>query len=198
MLFLCLLASNICAETIDGFDGFKWGTHKNTIKPHRGDDGIFWGDFLVWSAKKGEKVSNYVISLVGYEFKGGCSKIKIDAAKTCALWGGFYILETSKLSDIEDIYNLLSKKYGKSKNTSEIQEKRVPRTNRLLTKIHINRQIWKQKDQSAIELFYQSYDRDHMEGLDQVKKGVFRVGIRYYSPANTKSQKTKGVDKKTF
>lgn len=198
MLFLCLLASNICAETIDGFDGFKWGTHKNMITPHRGDSGIFWGDFLVWSAKKGEQVSNYAISLVGYEFKGDCSNIEIDDAETCTLWGGAYILETSQLSDIEDIYNLLSKKYGKSKNTSEIQEKRLPSTNRLIAKIHVNRQIWEQKDQSAIELFYKSYDRDHMEGLDQIKKGVFRVGIRYYSPANIKSQKIKDADKKTF
>ena len=88
ILFFCLLASNICAATIDGFDGFKWGTDKNLIVRHRGDSGIFWGDFLVWSAKKDEKVSNYAISLVGYEFKGDCSKIKIDDAEICALWGG--------------------------------------------------------------------------------------------------------------
>lgn len=187
-LSLTFWSSCIFAETIDGFDGYQWGTSREEIVQDKREEGVIWGDFLVWEAEKGGTVNNFTIALIGYEFNGGCNEIKLENSDPCSLWGGAYILETTSTSDIKIVYELLNNKYGTDKKIEGIEEKRHPSTGRLLSRINISRHIWQQKDSSAIELFYKSHDRDHFEGLNQVKKGIFRVGIRYYSPANLEAR----------
>ena len=197
-LFLVFWPSCIFAELINGFDGYKWGTSREEIVSHKGEEGVIWGDFLVWEAENGGTVNNFTIALIGYQFHGGCNEIKPAKSDPCSLWGGAYILETTSESDIKIVYELLNNKYGTDRKIEKIEEKRHPSTGRLLSRINISRHIWQQKDRSAIELFYKSHDRDHIEGLNQVKKGIYRVGIRYYSPANMESRDVPEINLRFF
>ena len=197
-LSLIFWSSCIFAETINGFDGYKWGTSREEIVQDKREEGVIWGDFLVWEAEKGGMVNNFSITLIGYEFNGGCNGITLEESGPCSLWGGAYILETTSTSDIKIVFELLSNKYGTDRKIEEVEEKRHPSTGRLLSRINVSRHIWQQKDHSAIELFYKSHDRDHIEGLNQVKKGIYRVGIRYYSPANIETRDESEVNMRFF
>jgi hypothetical protein len=87
-------------------------------------------------------------------------------------------LETTSTDDIDTLTGLLRSKYGKDSLTT--------------------RHIWQQTDESAIELFYKSYDRDFVENLNEVKKGVFRVGVRYYSSDYMKQTESAKTREKSF
>lgn len=202
LLFLCLalvfLSAEIFANPIDGFDGFKWGTTKNEIVEARGDEPIIWGDFEVWQAKDGETVSGFPIKLIGYEFKDGCDEVNETRSSPCLLGSGAYLLETTSTDDIATLIKLLSEKYGKDRITQQVEKKSRPGDGFLYANINITRHIWQQADNSAIELFYKSYDRDFVENLNEVKKGVFRVGVRYYSPDAMKQTGRSNPRKKSF
>ena len=197
-LALMILPAVAPAGSIDGFDEFAWGTIKNEIVEFRGEGHITWGNFEVWQAKAGESVSGFPIKLLGYEFNDGCSAVQSSKAIPCLLKGGAYILETTSTDDIAALIDLLGHKYGQDKVSYGQEEKRRSGDGFLYAKINSTRHNWKQTDESAIELFYKSYDRDFVENLNQVKKGIFRVGVRYYSPGHAK-QSQKGDDRdKTF
>ncbi len=202
LLFLCLalvfLSAEIFANPIDGFDGFKWGTTKNEIVEARGDEPIIWGDFEVWQAKAGETVSGFPIKLIGYEFKDGCDEVNETRSSPCLLGSGAYLLETTSTDDIATLIKLLSEKYGKDRITQQVEKKSRPGDGFLYANINSTRHIWQQADNSAIELFYKSYDRDFVENLNEVKKGVFRVGVRYYSPDAMKQTGRSNPRKKSF
>ena len=194
-LALAFLSAEVFANPIDGFDGFKWGTTKSEIIEARGDEPIIWGDFEVWQAKDGETVSGFPIKLIGYEFKDGCGEINETRSTPCFLGGGAYLLETTSTDDIATLTGLLRGKYGKDRITQEVVKKSRPSDGFLYANINSTRHIWQRADKSAIELFYKSYDRDYVENLNEVKKGVFRVGVRYYSSdymKQTERAKTKG------
>ena len=194
-LALAFLSAEVFANPIDGFDGFKWGTTKSEIIEARGDEPIIWGDFEVWQAKDGETVSGFPIKLIGYEFKDGCGEINETRSTPCFLGGGAYLLETTSTDDIATLTGLLRGKYGKDRITQEVMKKSRPSDGFLYANINSTRHIWQRADKSAIELFYKSYDRDYVENLNEVKKGVFRVGVRYYSSdymKQTERAKTKG------
>jgi hypothetical protein len=197
-LALTFLSEKGFANSIDGFDGFKWAATKNEIIEDRGEESIIWGSFEVWQAGKGESVSGFPIKLVGYEFKNGCGAINEARTGPCVLDGGAYILETISTEDITNLIKLLRGKYGKDKRTQDVEEKRQPTDGFLYANIISTRHSWEQSDKSAIELFYKSYDRDHVENLNEVKKGVFRVGVRYYSPGYVKQTVTKDPGDKSF
>ena len=79
-----------------------------------------------------------------------------------------------------------------------MEKKRHPGDGFLYANINSTRHIWQQTDKSAIELFYKSYDRDYVENLNEVKKGVFRVGVRYYSSDYMKQTESTKTRKKSF
>ena len=197
-LALVFLSAEVFANPIDGFDGFKWGTTKNEIMESRGDEPIIWGDFEVWQAKGGETVSGFPIKLIGYEFKDGCDENNETRSSPCFLGGGAYLLETTSTDDIATLTGLLRGKYGKDRITHEVEKKRHPSDGFLYANINSTRHIWQQADKSAIELFYKSYDRDYVENLNEVKKGVFRVGVRYYSSDYMKQTESTKARKKSF
>lgn len=197
-LAFVFLSTNISAAPIDGFDGFKWGTTKSDILRVRADEPIIWGDFEVWEAKDGETVSGFQIKLIGYEFTSGCEDLLDKPLGTCLLWGGTYLLETTSADDIEPLAELLRDKYGDDRTTHEVVQKKDPATGFLYTNINTTRHIWEQPDKSSIELFYKSYDRDFVEKLNEVKKGIFRIGVSYYSPEYTKQAEKKPSLKKSF
>jgi hypothetical protein len=196
--FFVFFTGTSFADTINGFDGFKWGSSREDITRVRGEGSIVWGDFIVWDAKDDEKVSDFRIGLIGYEFEGECSKIEEGVSEPCSLWGGAYILKSTSMYDINTLSDLLSKKYGEYKRTDTVQERRGSLTDIFLSKIIISRYLWELADKSAVELFYKSYDRDHIYKLNQVKKGVFRIGIRYYSPDSTQKKDSTRIKGKTF
>ena len=202
LLFLCLtivfLSTNVFANPIDGFDGFKWGTTKSDIIEARGDEPIIWGDFEVWQAKVGETVSGFPIKLLAYEFKDGCGEINSTQSTPCVLGGGAYLLETTTTDDIATLTGLLRDKYGKDRITQGVEKKSRPSDGFLYANINSTRHIWQRADKSAIELFYKSYDRDYVENLNEVKKGVFRVGVRYYSSDYMKQTDSTEPRKKSF
>lgn len=197
-LALASLSANVFANPIEGFDGFKWGTTKSEIIQTRGDEPVVWGDFEVWQAKKGEAVSGFLIKLIGYEFKDGCDDIIKIPAQPCLLWGGAYVLETTASQDIETLASLLRSKYGEDRIKHEVEEKRNPETGLLYANINTTRHIWQQPDKSAVELSYKSYDRDYVEKLNQVKKGIFRVVVRYFNPEYAQKSGTTKTRKKSF
>jgi hypothetical protein len=197
-LALVFLSAEVFANPIDGFDGFKWGTTKNKIIESRGDEPIIWGDFEVWQAKGGETVSGFPIKLIGYEFKEGCDENNETRSSPCFLGGGAYLLETTSTDDIVTLTALLRGKYGKDRITHEVEKKSNPSDGFLYANINSTRHIWQQVDKSAIELFYKSYDRDYVENLNEVKKGVFRVGVRYYSSDYMKQTESTKTRKKSF
>ena len=197
-LALVCLSAEVFANPIDGFDGFKWGTTKKEIIESRGDEPIIWGDFEVWQAKDGETVSGFPIKLIGYEFKDGCDENNKTRSSPCFLGGGAYLLETTSTDDIATLTGLLRGKYGKDRITHEVEKKRNPGDGFLYANINSTRHIWQQTDKSAIELFYKSYDRDYVENLNEVKKGVFRVGVRYYSSDYMKQTESTKTRKKSF
>ena len=197
-LALVILSAEVFANPIDSFDGFKWGTTKNQIMESRGDEPIIWGDFEVWQAKEGETVSGFPVKLIGYEFKDGCDENNKTRPSPCFLGGGAYLLETTSTDDIATLTGLLRGKYGKDRITHEMEKKRNPNDSFLYANINSTRHIWQQADKSAIELFYKSYDRDFVENLNEVKKGVFRVGVRYYSSDYMKQTESTKTSKKTF
>jgi hypothetical protein len=80
----------------------------------------------------------------------------------------------------------------------EVEKKRRPSDGFLYANIHSTRHRWVQSDNSAIEFFYKSYDRDYVENLNEVKKGVFRVGVRYYSPDYMEQTERTEPGKKSF
>ena len=197
-LALVFVSAEVFANPIDGFDGFKWGTTKSEIIEARGDEPIIWGDFEVWLAKKGEAVSGFPIKLIGYEFKDGCGEINQTRSTPCFLGGGAYLLETTSTDDIATLTGLLRGKYGKDRITQEVVKKSRPSDGFLYANINSTRHIWQRADKSAIELFYKSYDRDYVENLNEVKKGVFRVGVRYYSSDYMKQTESTEPRKKSF
>ncbi len=197
-LAIIFLSTNIFAEPITGFDGFQWGTTKSDIIHARGDEPIIWGDYEVWQAKDDEAVGGFQIKLIGYEFEDGCNELEEKLSEPCLLWGGAYLLETTSAADIEILIRLLSTKYGDDRMTQEVEQKKDLRTGFLYTNINITRHIWEQSDKSAIELFYKSYDRDYVEKLNEVKKGIFRIGVRYYSPDYMRQTENKVTRKKSF
>ena len=197
-LALVFLSAEVFANPIDGFDGFKWGTTKKEIIESRGDEPIIWGDFEVWQAKDGETVSGFPIKLIGYEFKDGCDENNKTRSSPCFLGGGAYLLETTSTDDIATLTGLLREKYGEDRITHEVEKKRNPGDGFLYANINSTRHIWQQADKSAIELFYKSYDRDYVENLNEVKKGVFRVGVRYYSSDYMKQTESTKTRKKSF
>ncbi len=197
-LALVFVSAEVFANPIDGFDGFKWGTTKSEIIEARGDEPIIWGDFEVWLAKKGEAVSGFPIKLIGYEFKDGCGEINQTRSTPCFLGGGAYLLETTSTDDIATLTGLLRGIYGKDRITKEVVKKSRPSDGFLYANINSTRHIWQRADKSAIELFYKSYDRDYVENLNEVKKGVFRVGVRYYSSDYMKQTESTEPRKKSF
>ena len=197
-LTLALLSAEVFANPIDGFDGFKWGTTKSEIIEARGEDPIIWGDFEVWQAKDGETVSGFPIKLIAYEFKDGCGEINSTQSNPCVLGGGAYLLETTSTDDIATLTGLLRGKYGKDRITQEVVKKSRPSDGFLYANINSTRHIWQRANKSAIELFYKSYDRDFVENLNEVKKGVFRVGVRYYSSDYMKQSESMEPRKKSF
>jgi hypothetical protein len=197
-LALVFVSAEVFATPIDGFDGFKWGTTKSEIIEARGDEPIIWGDFEVWQAKDGETVSGFPIKLIGYEFKDGCGEINETRSSPCFLGGGAYLLETTSTDDIATLTGLLRGKYGKDRITQEVVKKSRPSDGFLYANINSTRHIWQRADKSAIELFYKSYDRDYVENLNEVKKGVFRVGVRYYSSDYMKQTESTEPRKKSF
>ena len=197
-LALAFLSAEVFANGIDGFDGFKWGTTKSEIIQARGDEPIIWGDFEVWQAKDGETVSGFPIKLIGYEFKDGCDEINETRSRPCLLGSGAYLLETTSTDDIDTLTGLLRSKYGKDRLTQEVEKKRSQGDGFLYANINNTRHIWQQTDESAIELFYKSYDRDFVENLNEVKKGVFRVVVRYYSSGYMKQTESAKTRKKSF
>ena len=197
-LALVFLSAEVFANPIDGFDGFKWGTTKSEIIEARGDEPIIWGDFEVWQAKDGETVSGFPIKLIGYEFKDGCGEINETRSTPCFLGGGADLLETTSTDDIATLTGLLRGKYGKDRITQEVVKKSRPSDGFLYANINSTRHIWQRADKSAIELFYKSYDKDFVENLNEVKKGVFRVGVRYYSSDYMKQTESTKPRKKSF
>jgi hypothetical protein len=197
-LALAFLSADVFATPIEGFDGFKWGTTKSEIIESRGDKPIIWGDFEVWQAKAGETVSGFPIKLIGYEFKEGCDEINETRSSRCFLGGGAYLLETTSTDDIDALTGLLRSKYGKDMITQEVEKKRRQGDGFLYANINNTRHTWQQTDKSAIELFYKSYDRDFVENLNEVKKGIFRVGVRYYSAGHVKQTESTKARKKSF
>ena len=197
-LALAFLSAEVFANPIDGFDGFKWGTTKSEIIEARGDEPIIWGDFEVWQAKDGETVSGFPIKLIGYEFKDGCGEINETRSTPCFLGGGAYLLETTSTDDIATLTGLLRGKYGKDRITQEVVKKSRPSDGFLYANINSTRHIWQRADKSAIELFYKSYDKDFVENLNEVKKGVFRLGVRYYSSDYMKQTESTEPRKKSF
>ena len=197
-LALVFVSAEVFATPIDGFDGFKWGATKSEIIVARGDEPIIWGDFEVWQAKDGETVSGFPIKLIGYEFKDGCGEINETRSSPCFLGGGAYLLETTSTDDIATLTGLLRGKYGKDRITQEVVKKSRPSDGFLYANINSTRHIWQRADKSAIELFYKSYDRDYVENLNEVKKGVFRVGVRYYSSDYMKQTESTEPRKKSF
>ena len=192
-MFFVLSSTNVFADTINGFDGFNWGVKKNDIIQVRGEESFLWGETVVWKAKEGEKVSNFDIRLIGYDFKKGCNPVQDSISEPCLLWGGTYVLETTSSVDIGTLTDLLKRKYGEYRSTSETSKKTSAETNELLANVNVATHVWEQADKSSIELFYKSYDRDHPEN---VKKGIFIIGVRYYSSDYTKeieSEKTKAL-----
>jgi hypothetical protein len=189
---------NVFAGGIDGFDGFKWGSSRNDIIKVRGEEPVNWGEIEVWKAEDDETVSDFRIKLIGYEFEDGCDETKEERSGPCSLWGGIYILETTSADDIGTLSELLGTKYGEHKKTSGVQKKRNPDTDELLSNITTTHYIWEQADKSSIELFYKSYDKDHMEKLKQIKKGIFRIGVRYYSSAYAQEKERTEPKKKSF
>ena len=197
-LVLTLFSAEVFATPIEGFDGFKWGTTKSEIIEARGEEPIIWGDFEVWQAKDGETVSGFPIKLIGYEFKDGCGEINETRSTPCFLGGGAYLLETTSTDDIATLTGLLRGKYGKDRITQEVVKKSRPSDGFLYANINSTRHIWQRADKSAIELFYKSYDKDFVENLNEVKKGVFRVGVRYYSSDYMKQTESTKPRKKSF
>jgi hypothetical protein len=197
-LALVFLHADVFATPIDGFDGFKWGTTKSEIIEARGDEPIIWGDFEVWQAKEGETVSGFPIKLIGYEFKDGCEEKNEMRSSPCFLGGGAYLLETTSSKDIATLTKLLRSKYGKDRITHEVLKKKNPSDGFFYANINSTRHIWLRADKSAIELFYKSYDRDYVEKLNEVKKGVFRIGVRYYSSDYMKQTESTEPRKKSF
>ena len=197
-LFTVLSITNVFANPIESFDGFIWGTTKSEIIEARGEDPIIWGDFEVWQAKDGENVSGFPIKLIGYEFKDECGEINETRSSPCFLGGGAYLLETTSTDDIATLTGLLRGKYGKDRITHEVVKKRNPSDGFLYANINSTRHIWERADKSAIELFYKSYDRDYVEKLNEVKKGVYRVGVRYYSSDYMKQTESTKPRKKSF
>ena len=197
-LALIFLSAEVFENLIDGFDGFKWGTTKSEIIEARGDEPIIWGDFEVWQAKKGEVVSGFSIKLIGYEFKDDCGEINETRSAPCFLGGGAYLLETTSTEDIATLTDLLKGIYGKDRITHDVSKKSNPSDGFLYANINSTRHIWERADKSAIELFYKSYDRDFVENLNEVKKGIFRVGVRYYSADYMKQTESTKPRKKSF
>lgn len=197
-LALASLSAHVFANPIEGFDGFKWGTPKSEIKQTKGDEPVIWGNFEVWQAKKGEDVSGFLIKLIGYEFNDGCDDITNNPAQPCLLWGGAYVLETTAIQDIEALTRLLRSKYGEDIIKNEVEEKRNPNTGLFYAHINTTRHIWEQSDKSAVELSYKSYDRDYIENLNQVKKGVFRVVVRYSNPEYAQKRESTETGKRSF
>jgi len=197
-LVIVLSTTSVFANPIESFDGFKWGTTKSEIIEARGDESIIWGDFEVWQAKVGETVSGFPIKLVGYEFKDGCGEINETQSSPCLLGGGAYLLETTSKEDIASLTGLLRGKYGKDKITQGMEKKTRPSDGFLYANINSTRLRWQRADKSAIELFYESYDRDYVENLNEVKKGVFRVGVRYYSSDTMKQTERTKIKGKSF
>ena len=192
-IFFVLSSTNVFADAINGFDGFNWGVKKNDIIQVRGEESFLWGETVVWKAREGEKVSNFNIRMIGYDFKKGCNPVQDSISEPCLLWGGTYILETTSSVDIGTLTDLLRKKYGEYKSTSETSKKTSAETNELLSNVKAITHIWEQTDKSSIEMFYKSYDRNHPEN---VKKGIFIIGVRYYSSDYSKeieSEKNKAV-----
>lgn len=183
LMGMLLILSSPCvfADTINGFDGFTWGSRRDDITRVRGEKSILWGDSEIWNAREGEKASGFSIRLVGYDFENGCTPLKEKTTKPCLLWGGFYVLETTSIADVDKLINLLNNKYGAYKSAHETLKKRSQRTNELLSNIEITTHIWEQVDKSSVELIYKSYDRDHIDEKESFEKGIFILGVKYYS-----------------
>lgn len=196
--FLLFSTATVLAAPINGFDGFNWGADKDDIIQVRGEDFVNWGEFTVWGAKDGETVSRFSVKLVGYVFKPGCREGKEITSDPCYLWGGAYLLTTTSPEDIETLAQLLSNKYGESRASSDVVSKKNAKTGELLARVTTARYTWQQEDQSAVELFYKSHDRDYAEDNEDFKQGIFRIGVSYYSSDYMKNKAMERKQEKSF
>lgn len=196
--FLFFSATTAFAVPVEGFDGFNWGADRKDVVQIRGEDSVNWGDIVIWGAKEDETVSRFSIKLVGYEFKESCSEANEQPSQSCDLWGGTYLLTTTSQTDIDTLTQLLSKKYGEYKVSNAVELKKSPESGELLSKIGVSRHTWRQEDASAVVLFYKSYDRDHFDENKEVSKGLFRIGVSYYSSDYMKDKDMKRRQEKSF
>jgi len=194
-MILLLSTSHATAEqVVEGFNGFKWGTDKQTILAHHREPQMSL-NWLVVIDDTDLVVGGYKVSEINYYFDPlhKCNYELPEILHECRLIKGKYEFETKIYTDFLDMKVALESKYG----TPVKEIKREPLVHKESGAELTNREwtIFKypQKDSSTVVLWNLRHDRNYVHPDRETLElaGTQLIAIEYQSPRYAEFKKIK-------
>ena len=180
---LLILTSSVYASELNGFDGFDWGSSRDSIIQVKGNPTHNWGDLALWFVDGSETVGGYPIHIVRFNFKEGCSKLKEAISEPCFMWGGEYSLLDPNSRMFEELTPKIVSRYGQYTEEVKTSPQEDYRTGKFLGNHVTLSRIFNLGDGSRVTLSVAERDRTWtVSTSDQpLYKGVIQVAIAYHS-----------------
>ena len=195
LIVLVFSASHALAEqVVSGFNGFKWGTNKQTILANHGNP-VNVLEWLLTIDDTDLVVGGYKVKKIKYYFDPlhKCNYELPKILHECLLIRGQYLLETTSNQDFIKIKTALEPKYGTPRQ--EIKEQKLINrdSGEELTNIKFTLMKFPQKDSSLVALWKKDHDKNFVDPKNSSlkKAGTQLIVIEYQSPRFAEVKKIK-------
>jgi hypothetical protein len=201
LAFLFCFPDLVISQSVDGFDGFPWGSSRSQIIQVRGipTHVLDYDGSMVYSSPT-QTVGGLRLEAINFNFLQGCSGLRESVTSPCRLSDGFYSFEDKSREAFDQVTQLVADRYGSYVESKSEHEEMSDYTNRVVESVneYVDRTFLQADDSSVIVRWAVRTTAWTDQYRGRMDVGPMVLAVQYISPDKNRAMRQSRQTDRSF